>query len=145
MSKIPISEYPIYSKSNEKAKCILWEKAEQSGGKTQLEPVEHKLPIHEIAAHLMTCVEKGRESIVLGQWSDHMRKIDYYEQDLHTTIMPTDFSATLDLRAGQTDNCSINNHIVLDIYHVLNNFKNVRLANNEHAYMCDTAMFCCFG
>ena len=48
------------------------DKAERAGGKTQLEPVKKDLLINEIAKHLVTCVEKMRSSMVLGQWSDYM-------------------------------------------------------------------------
>lgn len=52
----------------------------------------------------MTCVEVGRNSMMLGQWSDHMRRIDCYENDLDATAMLANFSATLNLRTRQTDN-----------------------------------------
>ena len=74
-----------------------------------------------------------------------MRKIDCYEQDLDTTVVLADFSATLDLRTRQAGDCSVDNHAVLDVCCVLNNFRNVRLVSNEHACIRDAAMFCCFG
>ena len=56
-----------------------------------------------------------------------MRKINYYENNLDTANILTDFSVTLDLRTQQTNNWSVNNYAVLDIYYVLNNFRKVKL------------------
>ena len=64
---------------------------------------------------------------------------------MDTTVALADFSATLELRARQTDNCSVNNHAVLDMHYVLNNFRKVKLQNNECACMCDAVVFCYFG
>ena len=75
----------------------------------------------------MSYIKIGRNSMVLGQWSDHMRKIDYYKNDLDTTVVLTNFSIILDLHTRQTDNCSIDNHAVLDVYYILNNFRKIKL------------------
>ena len=66
VSNIYISNCPVYSECTEVVKYILWDKAERAGGKTQLEPVECDLKINEICQHLMSCIETGRNSIVLG-------------------------------------------------------------------------------
>ena len=104
-SILPIFDCKIYSEHAEKFKSILWQEAEMAGAKTQLEPVENHLPFNETSKHLVTCVEDSRKIYVLGQWSDHMIKIDSHESDQNATIMLTDFSASLDLHARQTDNC----------------------------------------
>ena len=74
-----------------------------------------------------------------------MRKIDCEESDEGTTVILTDFSASLDLRARQTDNCSVSNYAVLDIFYLLHNIRKVRLENNIDTYICDTYCFSYFG
>ena len=72
---VDINKCPVCSGCNEVLKCILWDKAERACGKTQLEPFEHDLQINEICQHLMSCAKTGRNSMVLGQWSDHVKKL----------------------------------------------------------------------
>lgn len=45
-----------------------------------------------------------------------MRKIATIKSKSNARVMLTNFSATLDLRAQMSNNCSINNYAVLDIF-----------------------------
>ena len=144
-SNVNVSSCPMHSQCAEKAKCILWQEAERAGGKTQLEPVENHLPINKIVCELEDCAKTARRNYVLGKWSNHVRKIDLTESDESTTVTLADFSASLDLKARQTDNCSVNNHVVLGMFYLLNNFRKIRLDDNNYACICDTHCFAYFG
>ena len=49
-----------------------------------------------------------------GVWSDHVRKTHVsVKNDDYTRVVLADFSATHDLRARETDDCSINNHVLM--------------------------------
>ena len=47
------------------------------------------------------------------------------DHDKHRVIS-TDFGATLDLRAAETDNCSVDNHAVVDIFFITYDWKPVK-------------------
>ena len=96
------------------------------------------MPGCDVVNHLHECLEEGRKDLVLGQWVNHVRKIDLTESYLNVSVMLTDFSATLDLRARQTDDCSVNNDAVLDMFYVMNNFIEVSMNNNEKTHLYDT-------
>ena len=142
---ISINQCPTHSTCIEETKCMLWQEAARAGGKTQLEPVENYLATKDIITKLEKAIEVGRKTYVLSQWNDHMRKIDCEESNKDTTVILTDFSPSLDLRARQTDNCSVNNHAVLDTFCLLNNFRKVKLDNDKYTNLCDTHCFCYFG
>lgn len=74
-----------------------------------------------------------------------MRKIDCEESNKDATAMLTEFSASLDLRARQTDNCSVSNHALLDMFYQLSTFRKAKLDDDKCANLCGTHRFCCFG
>ena len=73
---ISMSKYPMHSQCTWITKCVIWQEDERAGGKTQLEPMENNLSTNEIITKLEESEEVYRKSYVLGQWNDHMRKID---------------------------------------------------------------------
>ena len=67
-----------------------------------------------------------------------MWHIDSIESSSNSRIILIDFSYTLDPKARITNNCSVNNHYVLDIFFVLSNFCTVTNANGLSNRICDT-------
>eukprot|EP00593_Proboscia_inermis_P009033 CAMPEP_0171322350 /NCGR_PEP_ID=MMETSP0816-20121228/114902_1 /TAXON_ID=420281 /ORGANISM="Proboscia inermis, Strain CCAP1064/1" /LENGTH=60 /DNA_ID=CAMNT_0011820801 /DNA_START=1216 /DNA_END=1401 /DNA_ORIENTATION=+ len=46
-----------------------------------------------------------------------------------TRVICTDFGATLDLSAAEKDNCSVDNHAVIDIFFVVSKLSNFMMMN----------------
>ena len=90
---------------------------------------------------MIEAIVTARRSFVRGEWSNLMRKIDCNQSEKNTRIILTDFLATLDLRARMSDNCSVDNHAILDIYFVLSNFRDVKVSTGETKRICDTNVF----
>lgn len=144
VKKLKLDTCPIWNNSTNIVSAIIWDKAECAGGKTQLEPMEKLMPINQVFQKFIEALDEGRSNFVRGEWSNLMRKIDINESNKDDRIILTDFSATLDLRARMSDNCSVDNHAVLDIYFVLMNFRTVTLKDGSKIQICDTSVFCFF-
>ena len=123
----PTISCPIWNSCSDEVSVIVWEDAARSGGKTQLEQVEKQMKVSEAFEKLQDLIKDGRSGFVRGEWSNWQRKLDVKESNKNTRVILTDFSASLDLRARITDNCSVDNHAVLNIFFCLSNFQQVQL------------------
>ena len=145
LKKIDLHLCPIWTNCEVIAKCILWENTKRSGGKDQLEPVAKELPINQLWEKMILQLEEARVSEVRSSWSNHMRKLDIHCSNKQTRVVLTDFSASLNLQARMADNCSVDNHAVLDIFFVLTDFREVTLSNGLKKEICTTDVFGFFG
>jgi len=58
------------------------------------------------------------------KWKNHVKKLDMIMPNSNTTqVIFTDFGATLDLKAIETNNSSVDNHTVICIFFVLTNWR----------------------
>ena len=140
----PTISCPIWNSCSDEVSVIVWEDAARSGRKTQLEQVEKQMKVSEAFEKLRDLIKDGRSGFVRGEWSNWQRKLDVKESNKNTRVILTDFSASLDLRARMTDNCSVDNHAVLDIFFCLSNFRQVQLQNGKIHDVCDTNVYCFF-
>ena len=67
-----------------------------------------------------------------------MKSISMMISSSKTAVILIDFSISLNLRSKETDNCIINNHSILDIFFILNNFRTIKLKYREKTYLHDT-------
>jgi hypothetical protein len=68
-------------------------------------------------------LSKSRKHYNEKDWLRFVRKRDIQSLDDTSLLIFTEFSATMDLRATETDCCSFDSHAVLDIYVVLHSPK----------------------
>ena len=83
---------------------------------TQIELSESELPISEVVKQMHLQLETCRTHYGETSWINCHKGIDSADIPLGSAILFTNFSALLDLRAGETDNSSIDAHAVLDIF-----------------------------
>jgi hypothetical protein len=65
------------------------------------------------------------------KWLSTTRGIDVDTLKENQLLVFTDFSATMDLRAGETDNSSVDGHAVLDTFVVLHSPRTVKVMKND--------------
>ena len=95
----------------------------------------------------LTCAMKEtRVHHERGVQSDYVRKIDVSTiNDDDTRAVLANFSATLDLRARETGNFSVDDHEVIVIFFILNDFRTTRLQTSDRIQACDASIYCYFG
>ena len=108
-----------------------WINAPRQGAKngkqnTQLELGMKQLPVKDVVKKLEASLDICRMHMAQYEWRNLMRKIDHTmsDRDKHRVIC-TDFGATLDLSAAEKDNSSVDNHAVICIFFVSQNWRKV--------------------
>lgn len=98
--------------AHEKVEVNEWVDAERSGGKTQKELQSVELTIKELSVHfekqLKKCIPHYQEIL----WMDHLMDTDLSQLPEDGAVMFTDFASTMDLRASQAVNSSIDGHAI---------------------------------
>ena len=69
---------PTWTATTEQMKCVMWEEAARTGGKSQLEHTEKVLHVSDICNRLHDDLDEARESNVRGAWSNRMMKLDMH-------------------------------------------------------------------
>ena len=116
---------PIFSQNCTPIKTYEWLLAARSGKKksgeqrTQLELTETLLPLKAVVKRLSKQLVKARKHHNETKWSANVQRIDEENIPAGEIWIGTDFSATMNLKASFTDNCSEDAHAVLDIFVVL--------------------------
>jgi hypothetical protein len=88
-----------------------------------------QVPVKEVIVRLKAQLELCHKHYGASQWINMSRKIDT-EDILNNEIwICTNFSATGDLQASETDNCSEDSHLVIAIYVVLHSTWTVQVDN----------------
>jgi hypothetical protein len=94
-------------------------------------------------------IELCRVHLNEASWLNLTRKIDLFTLADDVVLICTDFSASLDLRAKLTDNCSQDNHAVLAIYYVQQNRREIHCVDKDGTtikkVVFDTQVFFFFG
>jgi hypothetical protein len=98
---------------------------------TQIELDETILPMSELIDRLIEQLEKNHKHQNQATWLNLMRKIDTKTLPSNEILVFTDFSASPDLRAKMTDNCSADAHAVLDVFVVLHSRRKVTVEKED--------------
>jgi hypothetical protein len=112
--------------------------------RTQIELLESNepVPVKEVILRLKAQLELCRKHYGASQWINMSRKIDTEDIPNIEIRICTDFSATGDLRASETDNCSEDSHLVIAVYVVLHTVRTVQVANiSKKLNDCDVWYF----
>jgi hypothetical protein len=102
---------------------------------TQIELSESELPISEVVKRLHLQLEICRTHYGETSWINCHKGIDSADIPVGSAIIFTNFSASLDLRAGETDNSSIDAHAVLDIFVVCHSQRTVEDIKTERGIL----------
>ena len=131
--KLKISECKVLTECDSKIELLEWVHAPRPGKKkngkqnTQLELGRTICTVSNVLEKLVINTENCRIHICEGTWcyTSHRRDLTMSDPDKHRVIS-TDFGATLDLRAAETDNCSVDNHAVVDIFFITYDWRPVK-------------------
>ena len=122
----------MLTENNSEISFLEWKDAARQGShkngkqRTQLELTRSILPVKTILQKLIEQLEICRVHQVQYKWVNHARKLDFTMSNNVTQVTATDFGATLNLRASQADNCSVDNHAVICILFVLSDWRVVK-------------------
>ena len=85
-----------------------------------------QIPVKDVVKKLEASLDICRMHMAQYEWRNLMRKIDHTmsDRDKHRVIC-TGFGATLDLSAAEKDNSSVDNHAVICIFFVSQNWRKV--------------------
>jgi hypothetical protein len=83
------------------------------------------IPFNQLVVEFENSLETLRRHDAESNWLNRMRRIHVETIPPGQGVAGTDFSATLNLAAKLTDNCSVDNHAVLDIFIVVFNRRRV--------------------
>jgi hypothetical protein len=114
-----------------------WKPAPRAGvnkqGKqnTQEELTEGEEPVNVVLSRFLRQLEICRKHYAEMEWLRIARKADIGTFGPSELLIFTDFSATMDLRASQTDNSSVDSHAALGIYVVLHSPRVVTVIDND--------------
>jgi hypothetical protein len=130
-TKLEIMACPRLTNLREKVKVTIWEDAPRDGGRSQKEPVQKKIPISEFLRQFRDHSKKALEHMVEAEWaaramSDKLKT--FKEEEI---VLYTDYSATPNLEAIDTDNSSVANHMILDIFLVCHSPRMVDVLNED--------------
>lgn len=129
--KLRIRECPVLSECTKEIKVLQWKEVprtlDEQGNVTseQLELTEEWMPMSEAVDVMISRLEEARLHYTQTQWLAVVRELDITTLESGELLVFTDFAATLDLRAGETDNCSVDGHAVVDNFVVLHSPRNV--------------------
>jgi hypothetical protein len=122
-----IFEHQIIKSSDLLLKVCIWEEAVRQGVKasgkqnTQLELTEKDMTLSTAAALFQKCLKDCLPHVIKIEWMNAVRSFDVYNVGPNNIVIMTDFAATLDLRAMETVNSSIDAHAFLDNFIVISN------------------------
>ena len=156
VNKFPIADCGTFMSIATPVKLLEWAMADRTGFTTnkdgikvqrkQLELCEVRVPLNELVPKFEKQLRKARIHHAEAKWLATCRKIEEETLRNDAIWIGTDFSASMDLKAACTDNCSEDAHAVLDIFVVLHNQRKVTVTVNGVAasntiYDCDVWYF----
>ncbi len=141
LTEIPVKEWKLAPRTTD---------TDGNVTSTQIELSESELPISEVVKRLHLQLEICRTHFGETSWINCHKGIDSADIPVGSAIIFTNFSASLDLRAGETDNSSIDAHAVLDIFVVCHSQRTVdgirnRKGNLESIRVNDCDVWYLFG
>ena len=121
-----ISDNKILAENNTEIDLLEWKDIARQGFKsngtsrTQLEFSRTKLAVKDVLKNMIIQLGICRLHVGQSQWINHVRRLDLIMSNPDVSrVICTDFGATLDLHACETDNSSVDNHAVICIFFVL--------------------------
>ena len=93
----------------------IWSNADHDGKREQLELTQKNLQLKEVLSLLKGALEELHMHYAWDRFLRCIQKIHEWLSDSQTLLIKCDYSATASLRASQTDNCSKDNHAVLEV------------------------------
>jgi len=111
-NKLNIARCSSLNKCDEVISVKEWDDAERNNG-FQNEVTQNKLKVKEVLSKLLKALEDARLHMARDRFLSCVEKIDERLSDCRTLSLKADYSASPDLRASETDNCSSDNHAVL--------------------------------
>jgi hypothetical protein len=122
---------------------MVWEGAERSGNKDQVELALKTLSIKDIVAKLLSDAAKTIKHVARIQWTRQMMEREIVLLLQNVLLIFTDFAASLDFKARETLNCSVDRHGVLDNYVVISSRRHVIVneQTGERAALNDCDLF----
>jgi hypothetical protein len=128
---LKISSCPALTKCDTPIPLMEWRFAPRAGTNakgdqnTQIELTAVTLPMKTVVERFVQQLGKCRPHHNQTKWISTIRGIDLDTLKENQIILLTDFSATLDLRAGEVENCSVNGHAVLDTFVVVHSPRSI--------------------
>jgi hypothetical protein len=121
-----ILHHPFVKYSELQLSVQVWEGAQRQGEKNgiqnmQLELTSKEMSLRSIVELFKQEYSKCSPHIFKIEWMNAMRSIDISSVGPNNIIVMTDFSATLDLKACETVNSSVDSHAFLDNFVVVSN------------------------
>jgi len=110
--------------------------------KKQFELTEKSIKLGELVAKFKAKVMENLKHISNIEWLNLMRNIDIATVPPNAIVIMTDFAATMDLRAIETVNCSVDNHAWLVNFIVISNKRSVPIdGKREFFHDCDVFQY----
>jgi hypothetical protein len=128
-----IFKHEILTRSELLLKVYVWEKAKRQGvdksnkQNTQLELTEQEMKLSEAVALFEQWIQECLPHVFKIEWANAIRAFDINNVGAENIVIMTDFAATLDLRAIETVNSSIDAHAFLDNFIVISNRRDARV------------------
>jgi len=124
---------------------MVWEDMPRAGGRSQLENVERLFPVREVFARLLQHLQEYLPHLGRKLWLTQTRNLDIHRLKSTELLICTDFSAQVDLRPIKTTTCYVDQHLVLGIFFVFHNRRNVSLRTGDSVSVLDCDVFHCVG
>jgi phage tail protein X len=143
---------PVLAECDEEVTVMIWGLGERSGTSksgeqnTQIELKQCRMKLSDVVKKLLEQLELCRVHYNESRWLSLAKLINTRTLQMLRLLIFTDFSASMDLRAGETDNSSVDRHAVLAIYIVLHSKRVVTVEKDgklvKHTlYDCDVWHF----
>jgi hypothetical protein len=122
-----IITHEILTRSEILLKVCVWDNAERQGmskskkQNTQLELTEKEMAISETVILFKQKIRTCLNHVFKIEWMNAVRAFDIHNVGQNSIVVMTDFAATLDLKATETVNCSVDAHAFLDNFVVISN------------------------
>jgi len=130
--KLGVTDCDIWSNCCQEIDVMEWIEAPRQGmtnGKqnTQLELGQRRHPVKEVINRFVEQLNTCRLHLAELEWKRWMMKRDLLMSNSDThRIICTDFGASLDLKASETDNSSVDHHAVVAIFFVVIDWRVVK-------------------
>lgn len=145
-----ILHHPYLINSELQLTVCIWEEVQRQGEKngvqnTQLELSSREMGFSSILNLFQLELRKCLPHIFKIEWMNTMHSIDISTVGNNNFVIMTDFSATLDLRARETVNSSVDSHAFLDNFVVISNHRKafVSQRHNDEAVTTEISLNDC--
>jgi hypothetical protein len=131
-------------------KVFVWDNADRQGinksnkQNTQLELTEKEMTIRELLILFQQKIHTCLNHVFKIEWMNAVRAFDIHNVGHNNIVVMTDFAATLDLKATETVNCSVDAHAFLCNFVIISNRRDATVRDRVLS-MNDCDVFQYFG